>query len=451
MEKVNKVRVIQTARDTGERFKVNADLLLDQVEPGKVSSVEVDSQQEFQVIYGFGGAFTEAAAYVFAHLEPAKQAQILDAYFHPEQGIGYSFGRVHMNSSDFSLGSYSCDDIVGDVELKYFNIERDKRFVIPMLKAAQKVKGEPLKLLVSTWSPPAWMKTNRRMAEGGKLKDEYRATWALFFAKFIKAYEGEGVPVWGLTVQNEPDATQTWESCRYTAEEERNFIRDYLGPVLLREGLSDKKIIAWDHNRDLLYERAKVILGDEQAARYVWGTAFHWYSGDQFDNVRKTREAFPEKNLIFTEGCLEGGVKLGQWDRGERYAHNIIGDFTHGTNAWVDWNLLLDMNGGPNHVANFCDAPLIADPVSNQVYYQSSYYYIGHFSKFVPPGACRIYCLADDPRLETVAFKNPDGTIATIVFNPTDEQCRFQLKIDGLGAVVDSLPHSIVTYLGKWS
>lgn len=447
MEKVNRVRVIQTARDTGERFTAKTDLLLDQVTPEKIPSVEVDAQQEFQVIYGFGGAFTETAAYVFAHLEPEKQAQILNAYFHPQQGIGYRFGRVHMNSSDFSLGSYSCDDIVSDVELKYFNIERDKRFVLPLLKAAQKVKGEPLKLLVSTWSPPAWMKTNRRMAEGGKLKAEYRETWALFFAKFIKAYEGEGVPVWGLTVQNEPDATQTWESCRFTAEEERNFIRDYLGPVLIREGLSDKKIMAWDHNRDLLYERAKVILGDEETAKYVWGMAFHWYSAEQFGNVRKTREAFPEKNLIFTEGCLEGGVKLGQWDRGEHYAHNIIGDLTHGANAWLDWNLLVDPSGGPNHVANFCDAPIVADPVTNQVYYQSSYYYIGHFSKFVQPGACRIHCRADEPRLETVAFKNPDGTIATVVFNPTDEQCRFQLKIGGRGTVVDSLPHSIVTYL----
>ena len=179
------------------------------------------------------------------------------------------------------------------------------------------------------------------------------------------------------------------------------------------------------------------------------GLAFHWYSGGHFENVRKTREAFPGKYLLFTEGCLENGVKLGQWDRGEHYAHNIIGDFTHGANGWLDWNLLLDLRGGPNHVANFCDAPLVADPVANRVYYQSSYYYIGHFSKYVAPGARRIHCATTDPRLETVAFRNPDHTVVLIVFNPSAEECRFQLVIDGQGAMATSLPHSIVTYLRK--
>ena len=447
MEKGGKVKVIRTARDTGERFTVKEDLLRAQVQPKKNSSVAVDTGQEFQQIIGFGGAFTEASAFVFAHLEPDKKEEVLYAYFHPEQGIGYSLGRTHMNSCDFSLGSYSCAEVRGDVELKHFNIERDRRFIIPMIKAAQKVKGGPLKMLISPWSPPAWMKTNEQMCYGGKLKDEYRATWALFYAKFIKAYEAAGIPIWALTLQNEPAAKQTWESCLYTAEEERDFIRDYLGPTLAREGLGDKKIFAWDHNRDLLYERAKVILGDEKAASYVNGMAFHWYSGGHFEEVRKTREAFPDKELLFTEGCLEGGMKLGQWDRGERYARDIIGDFTHGANGWLDWNLLLDTAGGPNHVANFCDAPVVADPVANRVYYQSSYYYIGHFSKYVKPGARRVECTSTDQRLEAVAFKNPDQTVVTIVFNPSDEECQFQLQINGHAGMMSSPSHSITTYL----
>lgn len=447
MEKGGLVKVIRTARDTGECFAVKEDLLRAQVQPEENPSVTVDTGQEFQQIIGFGGAFTEAAAFVFAHLEPDKQVEVLQAYYHPEQGIGYSLGRTHMNSCDFSLGSYSCAEVRGDAELKYFNIERDRRFIIPMIKAALEVKGGPIKMLISPWSPPAWMKTNAQMSYGGKLKAEYRATWALFYAKFIKAYEAAGIPIWALTVQNEPAAKQTWESCLYTAEEERDFIRDYLGPTLEREGLGDKAIFAWDHNRDLLYERAKVIFGDEKAASYVQGMAFHWYSGGHFEEVQKTRAAFPAKQLLFTEGCLEGGMKLGQWDRGEHYARNMIGDFSNGANGWLDWNLLLDLAGGPNHVANFCDAPVAADPVTNRVYYQSSYYYIGHFSKYVKPGARRVKCTATDRRLETVAFKNPDGTVAVIVCNPTDDECPFRLEINGQAGMMSSPGHSITTYL----
>ena len=443
----SKVKVIRTARDTGERFAVREELLPDQMQPEKNPFVAVDTGQEFQQIIGFGGAFTEASAFLFAHLAPDKQEEVLQAYFHPERGIGYSLGRTHMNSCDFSLGSYSCDDVRGDVELKYFNIERDRRYIIPMIKAALAVKGGPIKMLISPWSPPAWMKTNEQMCHGGKLKEEYRATWALFYAKFIKAYEAAGIPIWALTVQNEPAAKQTWESCLYTAEEERDFVRDYLGPTLAREGLGDKKIFAWDHNRDLLYERAKVIFGDEKAASYVQGMAFHWYSGGHFEEVQKTRAAFPAKQLLFTEGCLEGGMKLGQWDRGEHYARNMIGDFSNGANGWLDWNLLLDLAGGPNHVANFCDAPVAADPVTNRVYYQSSYYYIGHFSKYVKPGARRVKCTATDRRLETVAFKNPDGTVAVIVCNPTDDECPFRLEINGQAGMMSSPGHSITTYL----
>lgn len=447
MEMGGKVSVIRTARDTGERFAVHEEFLRDQAQPERDPLVAVDTGQEFQQIIGFGGAFTEAAAFLFAHLSPDKQEEILRAYFHPEDGIGYSLGRTHMNSCDFSLGSYSCAEVRGDAGLKYFNIDRDRRYIIPMIKAAQEMKGGPLKMLISPWSPPAWMKTNEQMCHGGKLKAEYRATWALFYAKFIKAYEAAGVPIWALTVQNEPAAKQTWESCLYTAEEERDFIRDYLGPVLAREGLGDKKIFAWDHNRDSLYERAKVILGDAKAASYVSGMAFHWYSGGHFEEVRKTREAFPEKELLFTEGCLEGGMKLGQWDRGEHYARNMIGDFTNGANGWLDWNLLLDPVGGPNHVANFCDAPVVADPVANRVYYQSSYYYIGHFSKYVKPGARRVQCTSTDRRLAAVAFQNPDRTVATIVFNPTDEECRYQLAVNGRAGMMSSPSHSITTYL----
>jgi hypothetical protein len=241
------------------------------------------------------------------------------------------------------------------------------------------------------------MKTNGDMLHGGKLKPESRQAWANYYAKFIKAYEREGIPIWGITVQNEPMATQTWESCIYTAEDERDFIKNFLGPTMRREGLADRKIIAWDHNRDLIYQRVSTILADPEAARYVWGFGFHWYepwSGGTmlFDNVRLVRETFPEKKLLFTEGTVDSfkAEDIHNWRLGEYYGRSMINDFNDGAVGWADWNVLLDERGGPNHVGNYCFAPVHADTKTGELIYTNSYYYIGHFSKFVRPGARRI-------------------------------------------------------------
>ena len=446
------IKVIQTAKDTTDRLTAKTDLVLNPDRPEKVDQIEVDTQTKYQEILGFGGALTEASAYVYSNMSSEKKSEILDAYFHPAKGLRYTICRTHMNSCDFSLGNYSCDDVPGDIELKYFNIERDRRYIIPLIKEAMKVacsgpKGKPFKMFISPWSPPGWMKTNNQMNHGGQLKNEYQQTWALFFAKFIKSYEAEGIPIWGLTVQNEPEATQTWDSCRYTAEEERDFVRDYLGPTLAKEGLGDKKIMVWDHNRDILYDRAMAILSDPKAAEYIWGLGFHWYSGDDFENLAKTHTAFPDKHLLFTEGCWEGGVKLGQWDRGERYAYHMIGDLNNWTTGWVDWNMILDHTGGPNHVGNFCDAPIIADPNTDTVYYQTSYYYIGHFSKFILPGARRIASGSTNKSLETAAFQNADGSIVVVVLNRSDKDQDFKLVINQKSAHTKSPAHSISSFI----
>ena len=156
--------------------------------------------------------------------------------------------------------------------------------------------------MASPWSPPAWMKTNNEMNRGGKLLPEYREAWAKYYTKFIRAYEKEGINIWGITVQNEPEAVQTWDSCIYTEHEERDFIRDYLGPIMHAEGLKDVKILIWDHNRDVIVRRAAGVLSDPEAAKYVWGTGFHWYVSEEFENVGKVHEMFPDKHLLFTEG-----------------------------------------------------------------------------------------------------------------------------------------------------
>ncbi len=331
------------------------------------------------------GIHSEDAA-TFFKMDSEAQSAILKAYFDPQDGLGYTLCRTHINSCDFSLGNYAYDEVDGDVDLAHFSIERDHRTLIPLIRAALQVAGGPIKLFASPWSPPAWMKTNGQMNFGGKLKPEYRAAWALYYARYVRAYAEEGIPIWGVSVQNEPEATQTWDSCLYTGEEERDFVRDFLGPMLKAQGLGHLRVIIWDHNRDRMYERAKAVLDDPHAAQYVWGTGFHWYVGDNFDNVQRVHDAFPDKALLFTEGCQEGGPHLNDWSVAERYARSIINDLNRWTVGWVDWNLVLDEQGGPNHVGNYCSAPIIADTQVCSlagVTFNPSYYAIGHFARFI--------------------------------------------------------------------
>jgi glucosylceramidase len=206
-------------------------------------------------------------------------------------------------------------------------------------------------------------------------------------------------------------AVQKWESCVYTAEQERDFVKHHLGPTLKRAGLGDKKIVIWDHNRDLLYHRAKVVLDDPQAARWVWGVGFHWYMGDHFENVRRVQDAFPQVKLLFTEGCHYpyDPAQTGDWKYGEGYGKSIIEDLNNGAVGWTDWNVLLDEQGGPNHVGNYCYAPIQADTRTGQLTYLNSYYYLGHFSKFIRPGAKRILSASMRDEIRSTAFLNPDG------------------------------------------
>lgn len=415
--------------------------------------VFVDPGKSFQTYMGIGAALTDASAEVFAKLSKEKQQEFLTAHFDKEKGLGYTIARTNINSCDFSSDMYSYVT-EGDKELKSFNIEHDRRYKIPLIKAAMNAAGGKLNLFASPWSPPAWMKTNNDMLHGGKLKPEFYNSWALYYTKFIKEYEKEGIPVWGISIQNEPMATQIWESCLYTADEEKDFLKNHLGPVMEKEGLKEKKIILWDHNRDLIYQRATTYLNDPEVAKYAWGIGFHWYEdwsgGDQmFDNVRRVHEAFPDKPLLFTEGC-NGPYKYDQmklWKWGERYGRSMINDFNNGMTGFTDWNILLDETGGPNHVKNFCFAPVHADTRTGELIYTNAYYYIGHFSKFIQPGAKRISAAASRSQLLTTAFQNPDGSIAVVVMNQTAKATPFFLWINGKAIQSVSQAHSINTYM----
>jgi len=417
--------------------------------------VFVDPTQTFQTLLGIGGALTDASAETFTQLPQAKQDELMKAYYDQESGIGYTLARTHINSCDFSSASYTYVT-EGDKELASFDIKPDQTNRIPFIKKAIEAAGGKLTLYVSPWSPPAWMKDNKNMLQGGKLLPEFRQSWANYYTKFIKAYEAEGIPVWGLTVQNEPMAKQIWESCIFTAEEERDFIKEYLGPTLKNEGLSDKKLVAWDHNRDQVYQRASTLLSDPEAAQYIWGIGYHWYEdwsgGEQmFANVSKVKESFPETNLLFTEGCNfpYKTENLPNWNLGERYGLSMINDFNSGAVGWTDWNILLDETGGPNHVGNFCFAPVHGHTQTGELTYTNSYYYIGHFSKFIRPGAKRVQTTPSRSNLLSTAFLNTDGSLVVVVMNPKDKEADYSVWINNQAVKSIAKPHSISTFVIK--
>jgi len=413
-------------------------------------SVFINPTKSFQTLLGIGGAITDASAEVFAQLSDEKQQELLDAYY-GKDGISYSLARTTIHSCDFSSASYTYIE-EGDKELKTFSIEHDMTYRIPLIKKAIEAAGGELTLYASPWSPPAFMKSNNNMLQGGKLLPEYYQPWANYYAKFIKAYEKAGMPIWGLTIQNEPMAVQTWESCIYTAEEERDFLKNYLGPTLEKEGLGDKNIVVWDHNRDLSVHRANTIFNDPEAAKYAWGTGFHWYEtwrgGEaMWNNLQAIKEQFPDKELMFTEGCNEGFTQDGyqRWSNGERYGESMINDFNNGTVAWTDWNILLNEQGGPNHVGNLCFAPIHADTHKDELIYTPSYYFIGHFSKFIAPGDKRISTATSFSKLLSTSFMSSDGKITTVVMNKSDEDIKYALYIDDEMAVLEMPARSIQT------
>ena len=442
------VRVYVTARETGQRLARGGDLqfVASPRSTEQDQAVFVDPGKRFQTVLGIGGALTDAAAETLQKLPEEKRREILRAYFDPKDGIGYSLGRTHIHSCDFSSESYTYVQD-GDKALKTFDIAHDLKCRLPFIKQAMALAGGDFTLFISPWSPPGWMKSNHEMLHGGKLLPEYYEAWAAYYVKFIQAYESQGVPIWGLTVQNEPLARQTWESCIYTAEEERDFVKTYLGPALKKAGLGSKKIVIWDHNRSLMFPRAAVALDDPESARYIWGVGFHWYMGDNFENVKRVAEAYPQTHLLFTEGCHGpyDTARLNDWQWGELYAKSMIHDFNNGAEGWTDWNVLLDERGGPNHVGNFCFAPVHGDTRTGKVSYMNSFYYIGHFSKFVRPGARRITASSTLDTLLSTAFLNRDGSVAVVVMNLGDRAQPFGLWTGGKAAETSCPAHSILT------
>ena len=421
--------------------------------------VNVFDEIKYQSVLGFGGAFTESAAYLYSLLSNTQKKQFMENYFSREKGIGYNFGRTHINSCDFSLDIYSYVE-EGDRELKTFNIDRDRKYIIPFIKDAIQYCSDELVLFASPWSPPAFMKDNDSAVQGGSLKEEYKEVWARYYAKYIKAMAEEGITISAITVQNEPIAKQTWESCYYSAEDEKEFIEKYLSPVLEKEGLSEIKIIIWDHNKERVYDRSKKIFASETVKNRVWGVGHHWYSGDHFDGMRLVHEQFG-KVLISTENC--GPINEDASLLAERYAKEIIGDFGNFTAAFCDWNLLLSEQGGPFHnrtaetsaaagiifedKSKGCHAPVLFDTQSKELIFTPIFYYIGHFSKYVHAGAKRIATTKYCEQIYTIAFKNPDDSIVLVIMNTADQTLPAVIRHNDVCTLVDVAAHSIMTVI----
>jgi glucosylceramidase len=423
--------------------------------------LSIDPKKRYQQITGFGGSFTEASAYLLNKLGKANRDSILRAYF-GQAGAAYSLTRTHINSCDFSLTNYAYANVPGDKALQQFSIDADRNDLIPMIKEAMAVSKEGFKIIASPWTAPPWMKDNNDW-RGGKLLPEYRETWALYFSKYLAAYQKEGIPIWGVTVENEPLGNdKNWESMHFTPEEMTAFVSDHLGPRLEKEGFGAVKILGYDQNRGEELEKwAKVMYANKKSKKYFDGMAVHWYAStyDFFPaSLQFTHRLAPQKHLINTEACVDAEVPKWKddnwywsqeatdwgWDWASekdkylhpkyvpvfRYAGDIIGCLNNYVDGWVDWNMVLDRQGGPNWFKNWCTAPVIVDPVADEVYFTPLYYTMAHFSKFIRPGAVRIGFDNPDNTLMVTAAQNPNGSVAVVLFNPTENGKQVNITVN---------------------
>lgn len=439
------------------------------------TTIDLDTTSELQTITGFGGAFTESSAYLLNQVSKENRTRILKAYF-ANEGARYSLTRTHMNSCDFSLNNYSYTPVAGDKNLEHFSIDEDKDDLIPMIKDAMAISEDGFRLFASPWTAAPWMKDNNKWV-GGKLLPEYYDTWALFFSKYVDAYKAEGIDIWGFTVENEPHGNgENWESMHYSPEEMTHFVQHYLGPKLEADGKGALKILGYDQNRSGVTEWVDDMYKDEASSKYFSGTAVHWYDStyEYFpEALQYAHQKAPDKLLIQTEGCIDAEVPVWEDDKwywkkeatdwgydwreaenkylhpkyapANRYARDIIGCLNNWVDGWVDWNMVLDTKGGPNWANNWCIAPVIVDTEKDEVYFTPLYYIMAHFSKFIRPGAIVIDSKNTDDQLMVAAAKNPDGSIAVVVFNESKTQKSFKLNLNQLSKNITIEPQAIQT------
>ena len=425
------------------------------------SNIHINPEHKNQIITGFGGAITQSTAWLLQNMGEKNRDTILEAYF-GEQGAQYSMVRTHINSCDFSTHQYAYAMVPNDLLLENFDVSRDREDIIPIIKKAKEVSKEGFKILSSPWTAPPWMKDNKDWV-GGKLLPQYYDVWALYFSKYIQAYQKEGIDIWGITVENEPLGNgNNWESMHFTPGEMNDFVLKHLGPQMEKDGYDHVKILGYDQNRADLQEWVDAMYEDEQSSKYYDGTAIHWYEStyEVFPEALKyAKQKAPDKYLLQTEACIDAEVPHWQdddwywkaeatdwgWDWAPedkkylhpkyepvyRYARDIIGCLNNGVDGWIDWNMVLDRQGGPNWFKNWCVAPVIVDPEKDEVYFTPLYYTMIHFSRFIRPGATIIESSTEDKEVMLVAAENPDKTIALVLFNPQETPKDFVIHQNG--------------------
>ncbi|MCI8389418.1 MAG: glycoside hydrolase [Roseburia sp.] len=438
----------------------------------------------YQEMTGYGCAMTETACYLLAKMTPEKRREALSCWFGAD-GVNARYVRIPIDSCDYSLEEYQAvADPIADPMLETFSIARDRKYILPVMKEVKELAGENLSVLLSPWSPPAAWKTPPELSEndkavygnmtadvdfskpgrcfGGRLKPEYYGSWARYLVKFILAYLEEGIPVTMLSVQNEAAAATSWDSCVWSGEQEKTFLRDFLYPELKKAGLTERVgLFIWDHNKERMIEHVEEML-DEDTMGMIRGFAYHWYSGDHFTALSMLHDKYPDKTLLHTESCgLHVPGKTAAYElpreileerKGElppdlsasasktplevdfadavAYAHDMIGDLNHGMNGWIDWNMIVDQNGGPRHVPGGFAAPLVA--TEDGCFVRTvSYHYICQIAETIRPGAVRIGCSVFGKAVEVVAAENPDKSIGIVLLHDGAEEITATIRMEG--------------------
>jgi glucosylceramidase len=410
--------------------------------PG-ADQIQLNPDVKFQEILGFGGAFTDAACYMFNQLAPPAREQLFHEMFHPSE-MGLNVGRVCVGSSDYSTKVYSFDDGEADPQLTRFSIEHDREYILPMLRQARRVNPEMF-LFSSPWSPPGWMKFNGSML-GGAMRQYYFAVYAQYYLKFLQAYAAEGAPVQALTTQNEVDTDQDGKmpACIWPQEYEIQFLRDHLGPLLQSTGTATK-IWILDHNYNL-WGRVMDSLADEKLRQYTNSVAWHGYVGTP-DMMSRVHDAFPEAQMHWTEGGpdYKDADYLTDWWKWGRTFSGILRNWCR---SITSWNLALDEQGRPNLGPFPCGGVVTINSQTKEITRSGQYWAFAHYSRVVRRGARRFDSQSTAVDLDHVGLQNPDGSHVLVVSNAGGAR-TVQLQLGNTAAAFPLKPRSLTTFVWK--
>lgn len=376
--------------------------------------------------YGFGGALTHASGYVLNNMKKKEALEIISNYYSPDK-MDYKFVRVPLDSCDFSSKTFNAASSICDIENNNFSFEKDEEFIFPWLDSINKVAGTNIPIVLSPWSPPAFMKDNNSRLKGGSLKKEMYSYWAYYMARYALEYKTRGYNVWAMTIQNEPNAAQTWDSCMYSAKEERQFLTEHLSIELKKLGLEEIKVFFWDHNKERLIARSEEFF-DGKDIPEVSGIAFHGYCGDHFKSLEIYKKKHPNHRIVMSEFCMGYKDRFDFKKQLYVYSHEYINDIKAGADTIIDWNLILDSNGGPNHVKNYCIAPVMVDKHfhANK---NMTYGVMSALTQVVKDEDTILESSEFDSSLDFLSVKSKNGKIKCVIGCP-DKKSEINIRIN---------------------